>query len=128
MFGRFLRHLMVRGAPRGYKLDTYPNSFNSWLVFKHIENLILWMDGYSFGLLCFRCANFDRYLIIFLNISQIHLFMNILLTILLQKRYYGMDLEFFLLLLTGYQRRMLMKSWVHMYGFGEISFFKQKQI
>lgn len=53
---------MIRGAPKGYKIENYPNNFNSWLVYKHIENYVLWMDGYSYGLLCYRCHNFDRYL------------------------------------------------------------------
>ncbi|KAH7817748.1 phosphatidylethanolamine N-methyltransferase [Monocercomonoides exilis] len=61
-FGKFLIHLQQRGAPVGFTIESYPNNFKSWLVFKHIENLILWMDGFSFGCLAIRCGNIARYL------------------------------------------------------------------
>ncbi|KAK2960849.1 putative Phosphatidylethanolamine N-methyltransferase [Blattamonas nauphoetae] len=52
---------METGSPPGYKRADYPASFNAWLVYKHLETLTLWMDGFSFGVLAYHCADFSRY-------------------------------------------------------------------
>ncbi|KAK2951833.1 putative Phosphatidylethanolamine N-methyltransferase [Blattamonas nauphoetae] len=61
MTGKFLVYLMETGSPPGYKREDYPACFNTWLVFKHLETLTLWMDGFSFGVMAYHCADFSRY-------------------------------------------------------------------
>ena len=58
---RFIHTLIQRGAPADLTTTHYPTCFLSWLVFKHLENFIMWTDGWSFCALAVRCWDTTRY-------------------------------------------------------------------
>lgn len=63
-FIRFcLIYLMEKGGPKN--VHDYPLCFQAWLIFKHIENLVMWTDGWSFCVLAIRCTDFSRYSFLF---------------------------------------------------------------
>ncbi|KAA6395903.1 MAG: phosphatidylethanolamine N-methyltransferase [Streblomastix strix] len=69
----FIDYLLHKGS-KDYDPSKYPDCFNGWLLFKHLENLILFMDGYSYFLFALRQCSLSRYLkYIPLQIIQDHI-------------------------------------------------------
>lgn len=56
-FSRLLKRLAKGSLDSDFNPDDYPDEFVSWLVFKHLVNLILLNDSFNYMLLGFKCFN-----------------------------------------------------------------------